>query len=465
MQFEVTEEYLDKISSAIKLNDIKSLEKQLKKLQPADIAGILNELNLEDGKKLFNFLDDKTAADSLFEMEEDKREDFLASLTSEQIADHIDHLPSDEATDVISELPDHVQDEVLRELEKDDAAQASDIVDLLKFEEGTAGSLMAKELVRVNVNQNVWECVREMRRQAEKVENVYAVYVVDDDNKLKGILPLTKLLTTSLRTKITDILNPNVISVKTDTSSEAVANIFKKYDFVVLPVIDNLGRLVGRITVDDVVDVMSEEATEDAQKMGGMQALEESYMSTSYFQMIKKRSGWLVVLFIGESFTATAMSFFENSIAKAVVLALFVPLIISSGGNTGSQASSLIIRALAVGEVTVKEWWRIASREIWIGLSLGIILGLIGFLRVVIWSAFVDFYGPHWLMVGLTVGVALVGVVLWGNLMGSLFPLILKRMGMDPATASAPFVATMVDVTGLIIYFSVAAIMLRGILL
>jgi magnesium transporter len=465
MHFEVTEEYLEKISSAIRLNDIKSLEKQLKKLHPADIAGILNELDLEEGKKLFNFLEDKIAADSLIEMEEEKREHFLASLTSEQIADQIDHLPSDEAADVIAELPGNVQDEVLRHIEKDDAEQASDIVDLLKYEEGTAGALMEKELVRVNVNQTVWECVREMRKQAEKVENIYAIYVVDDNDKLVGHLSLKKLLTTSLRTKITEVHNPNIISVKTDTPSEDVANIIKKYDFVVLPVVDNLGRLVGRIMVDDVVDVMSEEATEDAQKMGGMQALEESYMSTSYFQMIKKRSGWLVVLFIGESFTATAMSFFENSIAKAVVLALFVPLIISSGGNTGSQASSLIIRALALGEVTVKEWWKIASREIWVGLSLGIILGLIGFLRVAVWSAFVDFYGPHWLMVGFTVGVALVGVVLWGNLMGSLFPLILKRMGMDPATASAPFVATMVDVTGLIIYFSVAAIMLRGILL
>ena len=465
MQFEVTEEFLDKVSAAIETNDIKSLEKQLKKLQPADIAGILNELSLPAGKKLYNFLDEKIAADSLVEMEEDKREIFLASLTSEQIADKIDHLPSDEAADMISELSDTRQDEVLRHLEKDDAEQASDIVELLKFEEGTAGALMAKELVRLNVNQNVWECVREMRRQAEKVENVYAVYVVDDENKLKGILPLTKLLTTSLRTKITDILDPHVISVKTDTPSEEVANIFKKYDFVVLPVVDNLGRLSGRITVDDVVDVMSEEATEDAQKMGGMQALEEPYMSTSYFQMIKKRVGWLAVLFIGESFTATAMSFFENSIAKAVVLSFFVPLIISSGGNTGSQASSLIIRSLAVGEVTIKEWWRIARREILVGLSLGIILGFIGFIRVAIWSSFTDVYGPHWMMVGITVGIAVIGVVLWGNLMGSLFPLLLKRMGWDPAVASAPFVATMVDVTGLIIYFSVAAVMLRGILL
>jgi magnesium transporter len=241
--------------------------------------------------------------------------------------------------------------------------------------------------------------------------------------------------------------------------------VMEKYNLVFVSVVDELGRLVGRITIDDVVDVIRKEETEDVQKMAAVQVLDDSYMGTSYFQMIKKRAGWLVVLFIGESFTATAMSFFENNIAKAVVLALFVPLIISSGGNTGSQASSLIIRSLALGEVTIKEWCKIAKRELWVGLSLGIILGLIGFLRVAVWSMFVDVYGPHWMMVGTTVGIALVGVVLWGNLIGSLFPIILKRLGWDPAVASAPFVATLVDVTGLIIYFSVAAIMLRGTLL
>src|ERR1051325_7685026 len=324
---------------------------------------------------------------------------------------------------------------------------------------------MAKELIRVHVNQTVWECVREMRREAEQVDNIYAVYAVDDDDKLLGILSLKKLLITPLRTKITEAYNPNVISVRTDTLSEEVANIMKKYDFVVLPVVDNLGRLVGRITIDDVVDVMSEEATEDAQKMGGMQALEDPYMNTGVFQMLRKRAGWLVVLFIGESFTATAMSFFENQIAKAVVLALFVPLVISSGGNTGSQASSLIIRSLAVGEINVKEWWRIVSKEIKTGLFLGLILGIIGFLRVAIWSAFVDIYGPHWMLVGIAVGISLVGVVLWGNLIGSTFPIFLKRIGLDPAVSSAPFVATFVDVTGLVIYFTVASIILGGILL
>jgi len=465
MNFEVTEEFLDKVSSAIRSNDIKWLDKQLKNLHPADIAEILNEIELDEGKKLYYFLDDKLAADALIEMEEDKRERFLALLTSEQIADQIDHLPSDEAADVIAELPEKIQEEVLREIEKDDAAQASDIVDLLKYDENTAGGLMQKELVKVNSGRSMIDCVRELRKHADHIEDIYAIYVVDDSDRLVGIIPLKKILTTSLKAKILDVCEPEVVSVKTNMDVEEVAKVMEKYNLVFISVVDSLGRLVGRITIDDVVDVIRKEETEDVQKMAAVQVLDDSYMGTSYFQMIKKRAGWLIVLFVGESFTATAMSFFENNIAKAVVLALFVPLIISSGGNTGSQASSLIIRALALGQVSVKEWWRIARREIWIGLSLGIILGMIGFLRVAVWSLFVDVYGPHWMMVGITVGIALVGVVVWGNLMGSLFPIILKRLGWDPAVASAPFVATLVDVTGLIIYFSVAAIMLQGILL
>jgi len=239
----------------------------------------------------------------------------------------------------------------------------------------------------------------------------------------------------------------------------------EKYDLVVLPVVNESGRLLGRITIDDVVDVIQEEQTEDIQKMAAVQAFDEPYMTLPFFQMIKKRAGWLVVLFIGEMFTATAMSFFEDQIAKAVVLALFVPLIISSGGNTGSQVSTLVIRALALGEITIRDWWKIVRREMSIGLTLGLILGAIGFLRIALWSTFTDVYGEHWLIVAITVGTALIGVVLWGNLIGSILPIFLKRVGLDPATSSAPFVATMVDVTGLIIYFSVAAFIMQGVLL
>lgn len=465
MHFEVTEEFLDKVSAAVKSNDIKWLDRQLKKLHPADIAEILNQVDLHDAKRLYYFLEDKLAADALIEMDEDRRERFLSLLTTEQIADQIDHLPSDEAADVIAELPDNIQDEVLREIEKDDAGQASDIVDLLKYDENTAGGLMQKELVKVDMNKSMIDCVRELRKHADHIEDVFAIYVVDDADKLVGVIPLKKILTTSLRAKIADVYAPEVFSVKTGMDAEEVAKVMEKYNLVFMPVVDNLGKLVGRITIDDIVDVIRKEETEDVQKMAAVQVLDESYMSSSVWEVIKKRSGWLMILFLGESFTATAMSFFEDQIAKAVVLALFVPLIISSGGNTGSQASTLIIRSLALGEVTVRDWWKIFSKEIKVGIVLGLILGIFGFLRVAVWNSVLNVYGEHWMMVAVTVGLSLIGVVLWGNLMGTLFPFILKRAGLDPAVSSAPFVATMVDITGLLIYFSIASLLLTGIII
>ncbi|MBI2271783.1 MAG: magnesium transporter [Bacteroidetes bacterium] len=463
MQFQLTPEYLELLRKAIGTNDLKFIMEQLKELHPPDIAEIFNELNLEESKYLYKQLDENEAGKVLVEMEDDKREKFLASLTSREIAEHIDNMASDDAADVIAELPDSVQDEVLSHLE--DHEQASDIVDLMNYDENTAGGLMATELVRVHVNDSVRLCVRELRKQAEEVKNIYTIYVVDDSNKLLGLLSLKSLLTTSLSAKVKDVYNPDIISVKTNTPAEEAAKIMEKYDLVVLPVIDSLGKLVGRITIDDIVDVIREEETEDVQKMGGMEALDEPYMSIPFLGMIKKRVGWLTLLFIGESFTATAMGFFEGEIKKAAVLATFIPLIISSGGNTGSQVSTLIIRALSLGEITISEWLNIVQKEIKVGLALGFALGVLGFLRVAIWSSFTDIYGPHWKLIGVCIGVALMGVVLWGNLMGSLFPIILKRLGLDPAVSSAPFVATMVDVTGLIIYFTVASIMLSGIIL
>jgi magnesium transporter len=465
VQFELTDEFLTKLQEAIDNNDTAYVESQLKELYPPDIAEIFNELDLEQVKFLYKYLDEQIAADVLVELEEDVREEILASLTSKEIAEQlIDNMDSDDAADVIAELPDNVQDEVLSHME--DSEQASDIVELLNYDENTAGGLMATELVRVHVNMTVIECVREIREQADEVENIYAIYVVDDSEKLVGLLPLKKLVISPTRAKIADIYDGKVISVKTNTDAEEVANIMDKYNLVVLPVVDALGRLVGRITVDDVVDVRREEETEDLQKMGGMEALDEPYMNMSIFGILKKRAGWLVILFLGETLTASAMSFFENEIAKAVILAMFIPLIISSGGNTGSQASTLVIRALALGEITVRDWWQIIRKEIKVGLLLGIMLGVIGFARVAIWAQFSPaFYGPHWLQIAMTVGFSLTGVVLWGNTVGSLFPLILKRVGLDPAVSSAPFVATLVDITGLVIYFTVASLLLGSILI
>jgi magnesium transporter len=463
VQFELTDDFLVNLREAITAENGAFVVEHFSALYPADIAEIFNELAIEEAKYVYSQLDEQIAADVLVELDDDVRENFLASLTSKEIAEHIDNMDSDDAADVIAELPDKLQDEVLSQME--DSEQASDIVDLLNYDENTAGGLMATELVRVHVNSNAIECVREIRAQADAVENIYAIYVVDDDEKLVGVLPLKKLIISPKDSKVADIYDPKIISVKTNTDAEEVANLMDKYNLVVLPVVDSLGRLVGRITIDDVVDVRREEETEDVQKMGAMEALEEPYMSTPFLQMIRKRVGWLIILFLGETLTATAMAFFEDQIAKAVILALFIPLIISSGGNSGSQASTLIIRALALGEITVRDWWKIVKKEFSTGLVIGVILGIIGFARVGLWSYFISSYGPHWMLIACTVGCSLVGVVMWGTLMGSLLPLALKRLGLDPAVSSAPFVATLVDVTGLIIYFTLSIIFLRGVLL
>lgn len=464
MSFQLTDAFTDQLHAAIAAGDETALRSLFEELHPADAAEILNTLSDDEAVSVYKLLEEGMAAEAILLLEDDKREKILDGLSPKQIAEQlIDNLASDDAADVLAELTDSEQDEVLSHVE--DTEQAGDIVDLLNYDPDTAGGLMAKELVKVHLSKNVWECVREIRKQAEEVENVYTIYVVDDDEKLMGLLSLKNLLTKPLRTPIRDVYNPDFISVKTNTPAEEIGQLMDKYDLVVVPVVDGINRLVGRITFDDIVDVIREETTEDVQKMGGVEALDEPYMSTPFWQMIRKRVGWLVILFVGETFTATAMSFFEDQIAKAVILALFVPLIISSGGNSGSQATSLIIRALALGEITVRDWWKIVRKEFQSGLVLGVILGIIGFLRVAMWSNFIEDYGPHWVLIGLVVGISLVGVVMLGTLTGSVLPMLLKRLGLDPAVSSAPFVATLVDVSGLVIYFTVAMALLKGVML
>lgn len=289
--------------------------------------------------------------------------------------------------------------------------------------------------------------------------------MIDESNRLIDDLRIREILLAPLHAVVSDVCDQQCVSLSTTDAKKKAVEVFRKYDRSALPVVDSHGRLMGIVTLDDVIDVAEEEATREIQKFGGLEALDEPYMSTPLFDMVRKRATWLVILFVGEMLTATAMGFFEEEIAKAVVLALFVPLIISSGGNSGSQAATLIIRALALGEVKPRDWWHVLRREILSGLLLGTILGAIGFLRIALWSSFSNIYGEHWLLVGLTVACSLLGIVLWGTLTGSMLPFLLKRLGLDPATSSAPFVATLVDVTGLVIYFSVAMVILRGTLL
>ncbi|HEX5175609.1 MAG TPA: magnesium transporter, partial [Chthoniobacteraceae bacterium] len=288
------------------------------------------------------------------------------------------------------------------------------------------------------------------------------IYVVDDRGKLVDDIRIREFLLKPLEMKVSDLMDENFIALNVTDSQEDAVNVFRKYDRTALPVVDSSGVLVGLVTIDDMLDVAEEEATEDIQKFGGMEAMEEPYMRIPLWRMVRKRATWLVVLFLGEMLTASAMGYYEGAIAKAVVLALFLPMIISSGGNSGSQASMLIIRAMALGEVTLRDWWRVMRKEVIAGLLLGCVLGTIGFLRIAVWAQFSTVYGPHWMLIALTVGIALIGVVLWGSLSGSMLPFLLRRLGADPATSSAPFVATLVDVTGVIIYFTIALVILRG---
>ena len=324
---------------------------------------------------------------------------------------------------------------------------------------------MTPDFIAIDDNWTVKEVLDHIREFGRDSETLNVIYVVDDRGKLIDDLRMREFLLRPLEAKVSDFRDRAFVALKVNDSQEEALNAFRKYDRVALPVVDSNGVLVGIVTSDDMLDVAEEEATEDIQKFGGMEALDEPYMRISLLRMVRKRAGWLVILFLGEMLTASAMGYYEGEIAKAVVLALFLPLIISSGGNSGSQASTLIIRAMALGELTLRDWFRVMRKEIMAGLLLGCVLGVIGFMRVAVWSQFSTIYGPHWLLVALTVGFALIGVVLWGSISGSMLPFILRRVGADPATSSAPFVATLVDVTGLIIYFSIALLIMRGAML
>lgn len=372
-------------------------------------------------------------------------------------------LAPDDAADLIQLFPD---DERRALLDLLDPATRKEVVALMAYAEDHAGGLMNPRFIRLRPDTTVDVAIRYLRAQAREQMEVYQyAYVLDSHQHLLGVVSFRLLLLAHSDATVSSIMITDVISVPEDMDQEEVGRRLKASGLVAVPVTDTEGRMKGIVTVDDVIDVVQEEATEDIQKLGGSEALDEPYPQISFRKMIRKRAGWLTILFLGEMFTATAMGYFEKEIERAVVLALFIPLIISSGGNSGSQATSLIIRSLALRELNLRDWWKVLFREISSGLALGAILGSIGLLRILIWPNRDQLYGEHYLLVGLTVAFSLIGVVLWGSVAGSMLPFILRRFGFDPAAASAPFVATLVDVTGLVIYFSVASMMLHGTLL
>ncbi len=371
-------------------------------------------------------------------------------------------LPPDDAADLIQLAPKPRRPGLLADL--DETAQ-KEVSALLAYKEDVAGGLMSPRFARVRPEITVDEAIVYLRRQASHVDVLYYAYVLDEEQHLLGVLSFRELFAADGDKLVSEVMRTNVVSASETMDQEELARLFRKLRVLAIPVLDSARHMVGIVTVDDIVDVVEQEASEDIQKVGGLEALDAPYLTIGFWEMIRKRAGWLTILFLGEMLTATAMGHFEDEIARAVVLALFVPLIISSGGNSGSQATTLVIRAMALGEVRLRDWWKIVRREVPAGVVLGAILAVIGIVRILTWQAIWHPYGAHFLLVALTVGCSLVGVVLFGTLAGSMLPFILRLARLDPASASAPFVATLVDVSGLVIYFTIAKILLSGTLL
>jgi magnesium transporter len=442
--------------------DLGTLSAILKDKSPNDLADLMTDLAPSEQVTVWHHLPPKLVVDTFQYLVPSIQQRLLKAMTPEEAAGILNAMSPDDRTVLLQTLPTQTSQEVLTLLTPDERAVA---VSLLEYPADSVGRLMTPDYISVRQNWSVQQVLDYIRTHGHDSETLNHVYVVDDNGTLIDDIRMRQFLLAGLTQRVSDLTDRQFVGLRATDSQEAAVAVFRREDRTALPVVDEKGKLVGIVTVDDVLDVAEESATEDIQKIGGTEALDEPYMEIALFQMVKKRAGWLVLLFLGEMLTATAMGFFEREIARAVVLALFIPLIISSGGNSGSQASTLVIRALALGEVTLRDWWKVIRRELLSGLALGSVLGSIGFLRITLWSAFSDIYGPHWLSVALTVALALVGVVLWGTLAGSMLPFILRRLGFDPATSSAPFVATLVDVTGLVIYFTIAAVILSGSLL
>ena len=433
-------------------------------LRPADIVEALNQLPEEAAARIVAALPFHRAVEVFDEPELERRGDIIAKLEQEKAVSLLDAMSADQQVEIFRVLAPEARSRLVHVL----AAPTRDTLSLLlKYPETTAGGIMTTEFVSVPSGWTVRRVLEHIHAVGEANETVYAIYILDDKQRLTHVVSLRQLMTADPDLPVLSVgERRKPVTCGPYTDREDVGRLISKYNLLAIPVLDDGHRVLGIVTVDDIIDALITEQTEDVQKFGGMEALDEPYMQIGLGSMIRKRAGWLCALFLGEMLTATAMGHFEDEINRAVVLALFVPLIISSGGNSGSQATSLIIRALALREVTVRDWWRVAVRELPAGLALGTILGCIGLVRILVWQYFGLYdYGAHYMLVALTVAVALLGVVLFGSLVGSMLPFALRRIGFDPASASAPFVATLVDVTGLVIYFTVASVLLSGTLL
>lgn len=436
------------------------LETQELIFNPQDIAETLSQLRGDERLLAFLKVPKQYKSDVFSHLDPDFQEETIRSIASEDAAEILNAMSPDDRTALFEDFPDELIRYSINHLNPQERRIA---LKLLGYHVDSIARLMTPYYIQIRKEWTVKRCFQQIKKVGKKVETMNHLYVVDEKNRLVDDIAIGSLLLAEEDTLISEITDNHFVAITTTTSKEDAVTYFEKYDRSALPIVTEAGVLVGIVTIDDILDQIEAQNTEDIQKFGGVDALDMPYTQTSWTEMIKKRGTWLVILFFSEMLTASAMGFFEHEIEKAVVLALFVPLIISSGGNSGSQAATLIIRAMALQEITLKDWWYVMKKEIVSGVFLGGILGIIGFIRIMIWqeTGLYD-YGEHWVYIGLSIAVSLVLIILWGTLSGSMIPFVLKKFKLDPATSSAPFVATLVDVTGLIIYFTVAGMFLAG---
>jgi magnesium transporter len=450
------------IQQAIQGKDYNGLKDGISDWEATEIADLLMSLPPDHQPILFRLLPRQRAAEVFAYLPTEDQQRLLQSLATENVRALLDELAPDDRTMLFGELPARVTQQLLSLLSPEELKKARQ---LLGYPEESVGRLMTPEYVAIHPEWTIGRALEHIRQHGKDAETVNIVYVVDQHGKLIDDIRLRTLILADPSEAVATVMDHHFVALAAHDDQEEAARLMQKYDRVALPVTDSDGVLLGIVTVDDILDVVQAEATEDIQKMAAVETLDEPYMQIGFFRMVKKRAGWLSALFLGETLTATAMGYFESEIERAVVLALFIPLIISSGGNSGSQAASLVIRAMALEEIRLRDWWRVMRREISAGITLGAILGAIALGRILLWPNRETLYGEHYFLVGMTVACSLIGIVLWGTLTGSMLPFIMRRLGFDPAASSAPFVATLVDVTGLIIYFSVALVILSGTLL
>ena len=453
---------VETITSLIQEGEFFKLKQVLREFQPSELVALIEEEEEREQLIIFRLLPLKLATEVFEYLDLEVQRHFLDNLAQDKMADILNEMSPDDRTALLEFLPANFVAELIQSLSEPERKVT---LQLLGYPEDSVGRLMTPDYIAIRENWTVQQVLDFIRQHGGQSETLSMLYVTDAHGVLIDDIRIREFLLSAPTARVRDLMDRRFVHLLVGQDQEDAIDIFRRNDRNALPVVSDQGILLGIVTIDDILSIREQEDTEDMQKLGGSEALDEPYLTMPLLRLVQKRAGWLVVLFLGELLTASAMQFFEGELQKAIVLVQFVPLIISSGGNSGSQATSLIIRAMALGEFTLGEWWRVLRREIITGLALGLILGLVGFGRIAIWQSITPIYGEHWALVALTVGVALVGIVLWGSLAGSMLPLILKRLGLDPATSSAPFVATLVDVTGLIIYFSVALLILRGTLL